>query len=162
MESLWPKIDKIIQNSTKGVDWPLATEIQADRLTEKNKYEEAIYHFKLFEKKLAKNKNLEKAIYLAAFIYTKSIKAMTLNNIGICYLELGDLENARKYLESALKLDEESPLPYYNLSLVSEIEGDHDLALKQFNTSVELGYSRTNVDKMIHKAGEIYARIEGR
>ena len=76
---------------------------------------------------------------------------MTLNNIGACYLELGELEKARNYLESASELDRESPLPFYNLSIVSEIEGHHDLAIRQFNTSVELGYSRATVDKMIHQ-----------
>ena len=132
------------------------------RLVWQHKYEEAIHHFKKFEQNLAENEWLKNAIWLAAFIYSKSIKVMTLNNIGVCCLELGELEKARKYFETALKLDDECPLPSYNLSIVSEIQGDHGLAVKQFNTSVKLGYSRTSIDQMIHKAGEIYARIEGR
>lgn len=132
------------------------------RLLSLSKYEEAIQYFETFEHKLRNNKWLKYAIWLAAFIYTRSIMVMTLNNIGACYLELGELEKARNYFESALEEDRESPLPFYNLSIISEIEGFHDLAIKQYNTSVKLGYSRTTIDQMVHKAGEIYAYIEGR
>ena len=127
-----------------------------------NNSEEAIYHFKKFEDKLNKKPWLKNAIYLAGFIYTKSIMVMTLNNLGACYLESGKFNDAKNYFESALEIDTQFPLSYYNLSIISEIEDYHELAINQFNTSVELGYSRNTLDQVIHKAGEMYAQFEGR
>lgn len=124
-------------------------------------HKQALTEFENFLIKLKHKKWLKKAIWLGGFVYTKDIEAMTLNNAGACSLELGDLENSKSYLESALLLDNEYPIPYFNLSIISEVKGNHQLAITNLNKSIELGFSTTSIDHVLIKAQEIYARIEG-
>jgi len=124
-------------------------------------YEKALLEFRKFLTKLEQKVWLKKAIWLGGFVYTKDIEAMTLNNMGACSLELGDLENAESYLESALLLDEKYAIPYFNLAVVSELRGNHQLAITNLNKSIELGFANTSIDSVLVKTQEIYARVEG-
>ncbi len=130
-------------------------------LMTQGKYGEAISYFQNFENLLDHEKWLKHAIYLAGFIYTKSIRVMTLNNIGVCYLEFSNLKLARSYFEQTVDQDPEFPLGYYNLAIISEIENNHDLAVKQYNLAFKLGYKLNTIDQMVHKAGQVYAKVEG-
>jgi tetratricopeptide (TPR) repeat protein len=125
------------------------------------KYQEAKKLFEEFCDELESNSWLKNGIWLAGFIYTKSIQAMTLNNIGVCDLESGNIDKARTAFESAVKVDTKYPIPYFNLSLISELSGDRNLSIQLLNKSIELGYAQTSIDKVINKAQEIYANTEG-
>ena len=131
------------------------------RLMTQGKYQEAKKLFEEFCDELESNSWLKNGIWLAGFIYTKSIQAMTLNNIGVCDLESGNIDKARTAFESAVKVDTKYPIPYFNLSLISELSGDRNLSIQLLNKSIELGYSQTSIDKVINKAQEIYANTEG-
>lgn len=124
-------------------------------------YKQALVEFKNFLSKLEHKKWLKKTIWLGGFVYTKDIEAMSLNNAGACFLELGELENSKSYLESALMLDNEYAIPYFNLAIINELEGNHQLAVTNLNRSIELGFSNTSIDQVLIKAQELYARIEG-
>lgn len=132
------------------------------RLMTQGKFEAAKKHFEIFLEALDNKNWLKHGVWLSGFIYTKSIKAMTLNNIGVCNLELGNIDEARTKFESAVKIDAEYSIPYFNLSIISELAGDRNSSIQQLNKSIELGYAQTNIDQVINKAQEIYANIEGR
>ena len=132
------------------------------RLMTHKKFQDALLFFLEFDGELQDKKWLKYAIGLSGFVYTNSFNAMNKNNIGACYLESGVLNEAKKYFISALDIDSEYPIPFYNLSIVSEIEGKHDLAINQLNEAGRLGYARSTIDQVVSKAQEVYALIEGR
>ncbi|MDH5654796.1 MAG: hypothetical protein OEZ34_02740 [Spirochaetia bacterium] len=131
------------------------------KLMAKQRYKEALEYFFIFLDELKKNPRLKYGIYLAGFIFSNSIHAMTYNNIGAACIDLGDTSKAEKYLKSALEFDDLAPLPYFNLAIVYMIEKNEQEAQNAFRRSEELGYTGSSFDKIIQKAGEIYARAEG-
>jgi tetratricopeptide (TPR) repeat protein len=60
------------------------------------------------------------------------------NEMAICLIELGDLENARKELEAALREDPENVKIISNLGVVALKNGDDDEAAAFFRTVLEL------------------------
>ncbi|MCO7223531.1 tetratricopeptide repeat protein [Pleionea sp. CnH1-48] len=132
------------------------------QLMTQGEYQEAKECFDNFSRKLSNKSWLKHTIWLGGFVYTKDIEAMTLNNIGVCNLELGDVENAREMFNGALEIDVDYPIPYFNLSIISELDGNRSQSEEFLNKSIELGYAQTTADQVIHKAQEIYAIIESR
>ena len=62
----------------------------------------------------------------------------TYNEMSICYLELGQLEEAKKSLLQALSLDPESTKIISNLGYLSLKEGNTAEAQKYFSTVLEI------------------------
>ncbi|MFO7850036.1 MAG: tetratricopeptide repeat protein [Spirochaetia bacterium] len=62
----------------------------------------------------------------------------TLNELGICTMELGEFENSRKYLEEALGLEPENTKIISNLAVLSLKKGDVDMATRFFRTVLEI------------------------
>ena len=95
-------------------------------------------------------------------IYTVSPSAMAMNNLGACYLLLGEAEEATQWLDRALALDPLYPLPYFNRAVMHEMAGRRQQATADFEISRDLGYSAGKLDAVIHKSQSILARLEGR
>ncbi|MCR8745858.1 tetratricopeptide repeat protein [Romboutsia lituseburensis] len=131
------------------------------KLLDRKNYKESIKYNKIFLEDIRQNTWKKKLIHLSGAVYSKDIEAMTLNNLGSAYLELGNLKSAETCFQQAIKLDLLYPIPYFNLSLVECIKGNIELAEIFYQKSVELGFKQTTFDKLIQKGQQIYAEIEG-
>lgn len=130
-------------------------------LTQQN-FEDAIPHFEQFLQRIEKEPQLQQLSWLSGMIYTRSIKAMTLNNLGAAYLGLGKLQEAEDSFNQALKIDGLFPLPFYNLALVQQVLGEKQKALSLLEKARGLGLENNLADKFIQKSGELLASVEGR
>ena len=122
----------------------------------------SIPYFERFLETIQQRPRLKHLIWLMWGVYTRDVDVMTRNNLGAAYLQTGDLEQAQSYLESAVTLDPEAPLPYFNLALVAHLQGDSHWAAECLKTARNLGFKRAISDKLVTGAGEILAQIEGR
>lgn len=118
--------------------------------------------FMSFLQKLRQRPQLRHAAFLAWNFYTWSAEAMTRNNLGACYLALGQLDPAEAELSQARDLDPGCPLPYFNLAVLAyargaEVEGERLRAV-----AARLGYRAGTREKMVSAAGSALAAVEGR
>ncbi len=102
----------------------------------------------------------KKLIWLSWGVYSKDIEAMALNNLGSAYLYLGKFSMAEENFNKALELDELYPIPYYNLSILANIENYKDKSEKLYLRAEELGFKGTTFDKVIQVGQHILAQIE--
>lgn len=135
---------------------------RARRLLGEGRYEEAIDHFQAFLEQLERAPWLKSLVWLAGAVYTRDIEVMSLNNIGAAQLQLGDWTQAADYLQRARDRDPDCPLPYWNLALLAQAQGDEATATRHLERAHELGYRRSSLDQLIHSAGALLARVEGR
>ncbi|MBO3443890.1 tetratricopeptide repeat protein [Clostridium sp. CCUG 7971] len=75
------------------------------KLLNKKDYMKSIKYSKEFIEDIRLNNWKKKLIFLSWGIYSKDIEAMTLNNLGVAYLELGDLKVANEYFNEAIEID---------------------------------------------------------
>ncbi len=118
-------------------------------------------HFMRFLNVIRREPWRKKLIVLSWGFYTRDIEVMTLNNLGVICIETARFGEAKAHFESAISLDSEAPLPYYNLALIAAADNDVDLAEKLLRRSAELGFTGSSVDDLIRSAGELLARFEG-
>jgi tetratricopeptide (TPR) repeat protein len=135
---------------------------QARDLVAQRRYREAEPLFDQFLALVRREPWLKRLIWMNYGVYTRDVEAMTLNNLGVCALEEGRFEAAETHLNKATALDLQNPLPYYNLAIVQQALGRVEAAQRDWSRSQELGYRRTPFDMVIHRAGELLARVEGR
>ena len=125
-------------------------------------FKQSIPYFEKFIVELNSRPHLKKLLWLSWSIYTPEIKSMALNNLGAAYLELGDLETAEKQFQSALSLDPDYPIPYFNLAIVNELRQEHVKARQSVEKASALGYKQSTLDKVINKSKSLLASFEGR
>ncbi len=119
-------------------------------------------YFKTFLSKVRERPWLKNLIIISWGMYTRDIEVMTLNNLGTIYIEQGRFIKAKEYLNQAIAIDSEGPLPYFNLALIAAAENQNDLAIEFFRKSKEKGFTGSSFDQLIRQTGELLARIEGR
>ena len=86
---------------------------------------------------------------------------MTLNNIGVAQLQLGQWNNSEKTLMKAIELDDDDPKPYYGLALLYKVQGFEDQANEFRVKARERGFKGTFDDVLLSRLGNILARVEG-
>jgi len=131
-------------------------------LMTQGRFEEAEPCFVAFLAKVRDKPWIKKLIIFSWGMYTRDIEVMALNNLGAIQIELGKFQEGRGFLDRALSMDPEAPLPYYNLALIASADGERDLALELFRKCQERGFTGSSVDHLIRQGGELFARIEGR
>jgi len=94
--------------------------------------------------------------------YTRDVEAMTQNNIGAVLIREGNLDQAEYRLAQAIQIDDQYPIPYYNMALLGELRGEREAAVRSLSTAQSLGYRQTNIDEIANKAASILAIVEGR
>lgn len=132
------------------------------RLLDAGNYEDARSEFERFLVRIRERPALKSLVWFVWAVYTRDVEAMTLNNIGAALLNQGHLESAEQYLEKAVRLDPDYPIPHYNLALVEELRGNRTIAAQSLATAQSLGYRNTSIDKVISEAASIFAYLEGR
>lgn len=96
---------------------------------------------------LNNNNEIHNPIFLLGTIY---------NNIGYSYLELGEYENAQKYISSALEL---SPYEYYIWGSSGELNfktGKYEQCVKDYTKSIELMESKISLASSLENNGTSY------
>ncbi|AFY77635.1 tetratricopeptide repeat protein [Pleurocapsa sp. PCC 7327] len=132
------------------------------RLLQRRQCDRALAYFYNFLKRLKEKPILKRAIWLSWAVYSRDIEAMTHNNIGVAYMELGDFKKAKRALLTSISIDPKYPLPFFNLAIVAKMQRDSARARKLLDKSARLGYRQTTVDRLIHLSESLLARVEGR
>jgi tetratricopeptide (TPR) repeat protein len=132
------------------------------RLLNAKKFAESARHSELFLQKLSQRPWLKKMIWLGSGTYSRDPEAMALNNLGAAEIGLGDCDSARRHLEASIAVDDEFPLPYFNIGVMLYAAGDQQEAMQWLQNAVARGYSRSLVDKVISAAQTRYASTDGR
>ncbi|MEO1542406.1 MAG: hypothetical protein AAFR75_00055 [Pseudomonadota bacterium] len=123
---------------------------------------DAIKEFERFLTSLRENPALKHLIWFVWGFYTRDVEAMTQNNIGAVLIREGNLHQAEERLARAIQIDNQYPIPYYNIALIGELRGDRSAATESLSTAHSLGYQRTSIDEIANEAASILATIEGR
>jgi len=132
------------------------------RLLGTSDFPKAEEHFESFLAQIARKPWLKRLIWLSWGMYTRDTEAMTLNNLGACKLESGSLEEAEKFFRKAVSLDPQFAIPYFNLALLAQLRGDAPATNELTEKARSLGYTQSTVDRLVHEAGSLLARLEGR
>lgn len=123
---------------------------------------DAIKEFEKFLTSLRENPALKHLIWFVWGFYTRDVEAMTQNNIGAVLIREGNLNQAEERLVRAIQIDDQYPIPYYNMALIGELRGDREAAAESLDTAHSLGYQQTSIDEIANKAASVLATIEGR
>src|SRR6185295_6999514 len=78
---------------------------------------------------------MARKMYLDAIDFYKvqaNTNAVLANKAGIAYHQMGDLNNAKKYYEKAIKLDKNYPEPVNNLGTIHYARKSYGNAIKQY------------------------------
>ncbi len=114
--------------------------LTGQHLLRRGKHLEALVKFEKFLDLLHRKPKLKWLVWCGPSSQTLDIEVMTLNNMGLCYLHLSNLERAVECFESAIGLDPSSALPYHNLSVVNEEQGNSSGAELNSQKAIALGY----------------------
>jgi len=121
---------------------------EGQHLQSKGKHAEALRYFEKFLKAIRKNPGLKRWVWLGKWIYTSNAEVMILNNMAVSYLWLHSYSKAEESLQAARELDPESPLPYYNLSVLHFARGDQANATEYMEKARKLGYRRSSIKQL--------------
>ncbi len=149
----------LVPGRVQGVLW--REFFRGRRLLADNDPQGAIGHFERFLSQLRDRPWLKHLIWLSWGTYTRDIEVMTLNNLGAAHLSLGDFEAARRSLDHGRELDPLSPLPYFNLALLEQVQGNPEQSTRLFERARDLGFTGATSDQLLSQAGVLLARIEG-
>ena len=134
--------------------------ITGRRLMGAGRFEQAIPLFESFVARVEKKPWIGGLIWIAPSGYTVSAKAMALNNLGACRLELGELEDAERDLKSAIELDAEYAIPHFNLAIVDMARGQEERSEEHLEQARKLGYHGGAIDQMLDRVKSAYAKLE--
>ena len=99
-------------------------------------------------------------VYLTWSAYSWNVAAMARNNIGAALMMLGRFDAARWEFQAALADDPRYALPYANLAVMAEVDGDHAAGARLMAEAHRYGYSGRSADKLLDKVAAAYARVQ--
>ena len=112
----------------------------------------ALVRYQRFEKRLLKSRWRPLLVPLYLSIYTFDGVAVVRNNIGQTLMNQRELDDAERWLLSALQRDPLYPLPYLNLGVIAAMRQQQDLAEREMRKAVHLGYSPTGAQQLLRRA----------
>ena len=130
------------------------------RMMDAQRHEEAIPFLLAFLEKLEAKPWIGSLIWVTPSFYTVSVRAMALNNLGACRLEMGELSEAEKHFRSALEIDSLYPLPHFNLAVVAAVRNEASVSQEHLAKAEALGYSGDVFDQSLDRIKSAYARFE--
>lgn len=131
------------------------------RLLNERRFEESAQHSRRFLDLLARRPWIKHFTWLGTATYSRDPGSLALNNLGAAEMFLGQFEIAEKHLEESRRLDDENPLPYFNLAQLHMILGDPTKANAFLVHARRCGYSRGLSDKLIRAAQSRFAYTDG-
>lgn len=130
------------------------------RLMKAKEYNKAIFWFSAFLDTLATRPWIAYLIWMSPSLYTTSVRAIALNNIGACSLELGALDDAESKFKLALEEDSLYPIPHFNLAILWEVRDQHETSMQHYYRAKLLGYTGNILDQSIDRVKLAYASYE--
>lgn len=122
---------------------------------------EAEAHFERFLALVRESPWRKWLIWLSWSVYTPDVEAMTLNNLGAARIQLGKRGEAATSLGEALEIDPQYPIPYFNLAILHELEGNRESAEQAATAAGCLGFSGGKIEQVVLAAQSVFARVEG-
>jgi len=115
----------------------------------RRQWREAVASYGRFEKRLMRNRwsQLLAPIYLG--IYSFDGVAIARNNIAQALMNLDELDEAGRWLYSALQRDPLYATPYINLGIIAAMRKDGAKAQRELQRAVDLGYSPTGAQRVL-------------
>ncbi|UNK50638.1 tetratricopeptide repeat protein [Lysobacter sp. S4-A87] len=102
------------------------------------------------------------ALWLSWSIYTPSAKAMGLNNIGVAYAAMGEVDAAEAAWREALIIDPLYSIPHANLAAAVASRGQADIAADFLAAAAGLGYTGGALDRATCRVQQLLAKVESR
>lgn len=131
------------------------------RLQQSGALDPAVKEYRAFLVRLERHRWLRRVWWLAWATYTRDPKAMTLNNLGGCLVDLGNLDEAEGCLREAIVIDPLYPVPHANLAELYAKRGDHVAAVAEASRAKELGLTGGIVDRILQGVQSSLAKVEG-
>ncbi len=122
------------------------------RLLDRGEPEKAIPFIERFLESIKRHPQRGKLLWLSWSIYTPSVVALAINNLGVARLGLGQVNEAEQAFTHALAQDPLYPLPHFNLAIVHELRGNRAGAAEAVGRARQLGYTGGTLDTVIRKA----------
>ncbi len=132
------------------------------RFLDSGEPEKAILFIERFLASIKRHPQRGKLLWLSWSIYTPSVVAMAINNLGIARLGLGQVNEAEQSFTKALAEDPLYPLPHFNLAIVHELRGNRAGAVEAVERAHQLGYTGVTLDTVIRKSQSLLAFVDGR
>lgn len=129
------------------------------RLMNRENWSESVPHLVRFIRKMRQHQWLNILIWFNPSLYTTSALAMGLNNLGVAYLRLGEIDEAQRHLLEALKIDQLYPMPHYNLAIIEFLRGNMYQGEHHLAESKRLGFTGGKIDRALDYVKTIRAGI---
>jgi tetratricopeptide (TPR) repeat protein len=123
---------------------------------------DAVQEFEKLLKLLDRQPWRQWALWLGWSLYTPSLKAMGLNNLGAAHSDLGNAASARDAWERALTIDPLYPIPYTNLAALAAASGNLEQAEGLLAQAKQLGYTGGALDQATRRVQQLFAAFESR
>lgn len=120
--------------------------------TGRRDWRNAIDSYSRFEKKLRGSRSSVVLLPIYLSIYSFDGVAIARNNIAQCLIALNELDEAVRWLRSALQRDPLYAVPYTNLGTIAALRGDTPAAQLEFRRAVELGFRPSVAQEMLRRA----------
>ena len=130
------------------------------RYLEKGQWKEAAQSFQSFMSKLEKNPLLKKLVWLRWARFTGDVKSMTLSNLGVAELNMGEVESARERFHEASENDPEYPVAYFNLAVCAMLQNRNTEAKTYLQKAQNLGYRKSDYSQLQHIADTLSERLK--
>ncbi|HVE16250.1 MAG TPA: hypothetical protein VNB29_05910 [Chthoniobacterales bacterium] len=132
------------------------------RLLRAKEYAESKRHSELFLETLARKPWIRHVAWLGGGAYSRDPEALALNNLGCAEIGLADFGSSRLHLEQSIAVDPQNPLPYFNMGLAMNVQGEISAARAWFEKAHARGYSRSAIDAIISASQAAFACTDGR
>ena len=111
----------------------------------------ALEHFQRFEGTLRAGPWSAFRVAIFGGFYTFDGIALTRNNIAVVHMNLGQLDEAERWLQLALARDAHYALAYVNLGTLAAMRKNEAEARRNFDRAVQLGYSATGAQLLLRR-----------
>jgi tetratricopeptide (TPR) repeat protein len=127
----------------------------------KGRPSEAAIAFNAMLDRLARDRRLAWTIWLTWPIYTSSLHAMVLNDLGVAQHRLKNYAGAAEAWKKALEIDPGYAIPYLNLAEKAIMAGRFKSAGAYLDRARKCGYTDSAMDRLIHRSQSMLVNIEG-
>lgn len=124
------------------------------RLMRRRQWQAAIDKLKKLEQKLLKASWKRASTLLYLNVYTFDGVALVRAQVAQCFMNLEDLDQAVRWLRSALLRDPHFAIPYVNLALIAAQRRDEATARREMSRAVQLGFSPATATQLLRRALE--------
>jgi tetratricopeptide (TPR) repeat protein len=131
------------------------------KLLHEKRYEDSIRYNENFLAELQRRPWIRHMIWLGTSSYSRNPKSLAYNNLGAAEFALGRLDAARAHLHEAIREDNLNPLPFHNLALVANKEGNQLEAALMTSSALARGLSFGMTDKIVMGSQKRYAGRSG-